>query len=62
MDLDGDNVVVPFGADVFPYCWKQIFLLVDIDSNNDETEVNEDNNLGVLPIALDCGDEVITFK
>ena len=59
MDLSADNLEIPLNIDTYPFCWKTIFIIVYVDSNEEVTEVNEANNIEAYPIVFDCGSEVI---
>ncbi|CAH1772469.1 unnamed protein product, partial [Owenia fusiformis] len=55
-DLDEVGLVIPLTAEVYPYCWKRVYLGVLVDSTDVQIEVTEDNNVGMLEIILDCYD------
>ena len=55
MDLSGESLYIPMTDLTYQFCWRTIYLLVNIDPGNQTEEVNKDNNVGAYQVVLDCG-------
>ena len=54
--LGQPDVVIPLNDDTFHYCWRPVYVGVIADMADQLTEINnEDNNMAVYTIKLDCG-------
>ena len=58
MQLSADNLLIPLNNETYQFCWRMTYIGIYVDTDNDVTEVNEENNVEFYSVVLDCGGEL----
>ena len=55
--MDAGGLSIPLSKDTYLYCWKHVYLGVQLRPNKAEIplEANEKNNAATYQVILDCG-------